>query len=144
MPNLHLTAEPLIIDRLKVTMPTLRGVFGMADLASVQLSQQINPAAFVVYDGDVVGVAAGQGAVQMVSERWLVVVSVMNVRDIRGGTSARVEAGVLIGEVIAALAGWQPSPAHRPMTRIAAPKPIFNAGFLSIPLAFDVKFISGV
>lgn len=140
----HLALEALLIARLKSAVPDFRDVLGMADLAAMQESSQTAPAAHVIYQGDSIpsGSSAGQGTAQVVVQSWLVVVAVRNARDTRGGTDARAEAGVLLTDTIKALSGWQAAPEFRPMVRVNAPRPGFNAGFAYFPLAFEARFVT--
>lgn len=140
----HLALEGLLIERLKSAVPEFRGVLGMADLAAMQESSQVTPSAHVIYQGDTVpsGNSAGQGSAQVVVQTWLVVVAVRSARDTRGGSGAREEAGALMTRVIQALSGWMPGPEFRPMQRVNAPRPGFNAGFGYFPLAFETRFVT--
>lgn len=140
----HLALEALLIERIKSAVPEFRDVFGMADLAAMQESSQVTPAAHVIYQGDAIpsSNSAGQGTAQVVLQTWLVVVAVRSARDTRGGAGSREEAGPLIAAVIKALSGWQPAPEFRPLGRVNAPRPGFNAGFAYFPLAFEARFIT--
>ncbi|MFA7239373.1 MAG: hypothetical protein WC091_04615 [Sulfuricellaceae bacterium] len=141
----YLGLEPLLIARLHAAAPGFREIIGMADLASMQASRQTTPAALVIYQGDALSGGdsrAGQGAVQVVVQTWLVVVAVRNERDTLGGADARCDAGVLITRTLQALSGWQ-APGFRPLVRVNAPKPGFNAGFAYFPLAFEARMITG-
>lgn len=140
----HLALEGLLIERLKSAVPEFRAVPGMADLAAMQESSQITPAAHVIYWGDTVpsGNSAGQGSAQMVAQTWMVVVAVRSARDTRGGSGAREEAGTLMSDVIQALSGWMPGPGYLPMRRVNAPRPGFSAGFGYFPLAFETRFVT--
>ena len=141
----HLALEPLLIARLKAEVADFRAVLGMADLASMQEAGQTTPAAHVIYQGDTLpggDSRAGQGAVQMVVQTWLVVVAVRNVRDTVGGGAAREEAGLLITLTLKALSGWA-APGYRPLVRVNAPRPGFNAGYAYFPLAFEARMITG-
>lgn len=137
----HLALEALLIERIKSAVPEFRDVFGMADLAAMQESSQVTPAAHVIYQGD--AIPSGSNTSQkltLVEQTWLVVVTVRSARDTRAGSGAREEAGGLISRVIEALSNWQPAPEFRPLVRVNAPRPGFNAGFGYFPLAFKFVF----
>ncbi len=141
----HLAMEALLIERLKTEVPDFLAVLGMADLASMQEAGQPAPAAHVIYQGDSIpggDSRAGNGAAQVVAQTWLVVVAVRNVRDTKGGAAAREDAGPLISKTLAALSGWA-APGFRPLRRVNAPRPGFNAGYGYFPLAFEAKLITG-
>lgn len=140
----HLGLEALLVERIKSAVPAFRDVLGMADLAAMQESSQGTPAAHVIYQGDAIpsGSSAGQGTAQVVVQSWLVVVAVRNARDTLGGSDARRDAGALLTDTIQALSGWQPAPEFRPLVRVNAPRPGFNAGFAYFPLAFEARFIT--
>lgn len=139
--NHHLGLEAMLIERLKCAVPEFRDVLGMADLAAMQESSQSTPAAHVIYQGDSIPASSEKSQViTLVEQTWLVVVAVRNARDTRGGSGAREEAGVLITDTIKALSGWNPAPELRPLVRVNAPRPGFNAGFAYFPLAFKFSF----
>lgn len=144
----YLALEPLIIDRLKTEVPTLRAVLSADALADLAEGVQTTPAAYVLYDGDDVpsadGKRAGDGARQLVSQRWLVVLAV---RNARGGSDAREDAGPLLTQILAALAGYHPQPAppsqvYRPLKRAQAPRPGYHAGYGYFPLLFTTEVLT--
>ncbi len=143
----YLAAEQLLIARLRSAVPGFHAVLGAADLDGVAEAGQTVPAAHVIYDGDALpgGDAArgGAGAAQMVAQRWMIVVAVRNVRQTLSGDGARGEAGPLISQTLAALSGWQPSPAFRPLRRVPGPRPGYNAGFGYFPLLFEAQLVTG-
>lgn len=141
----HLALEPLLIARLKSAVPGFRAVMGIADLESIPGASQTVPAAHVIYNGDTLPGGegrAGQGSAQVVVQSWLVVILVRNLRDALGGSAARSDAGLLLTDTIQALSGWQAAPEFRPLVRVNAPRPAFNAGFGYFPLAFEARFIT--
>lgn len=142
--NNHLALEQLLVERLRQAVPEFRDVLGMSDLAAMQESGQITPAAHVIYQGDAIpsGSSAGQGAAQMVVQTWLVVIAVYSARDTGGGAGSREEAGPLISAVLDALSGWAPGNGFRPLTRVNAPRPGFNAGYAYFPLAFEARMVT--
>lgn len=143
----YLEIEPALIARVAAAVPGLRKVFGMAELATIrERAAQFAPCACVVYDGDTVpggdGARAGNGAAQVVLQRWVVWLIVRNVRDANDGAAARSDAGPLLSLLIQALAGWQPTPAFRPLRRNSAPRPLFEDGVIHFPLLFEALFIA--
>lgn len=136
-----LSAEPLIRDRLK-SVPGVLAVHGMVDPRTVVNMPTKFPALFVVHDGFEIDQIMGQTQAAKVSPRWLVIVAVKNVADIRDGHPARDDSTDIATHVIATLMGWQPSPAYQPLQPINPPlKPIYNDGLLLYPLAFKAPQI---
>lgn len=142
----YLSAEAPIIARLRAEVSGLRTVLGAADIAELEEAAVPTPAAFVIYDGDEIpegeGARAGAGTAQRVTQRWYVVVAVRNARDALGGSAARAEAGPLISQAIAALAGWQPTADHRPLRRAGAVPPGFSKGFGYFPILFTTEVVT--
>ncbi|MBI2801240.1 MAG: hypothetical protein HYX63_13345 [Gammaproteobacteria bacterium] len=143
----YLEAEPGLIARIESQVPGVRKVFGMAELASIRdRAVQFAPCACVVYDGDTIpggdGARAGNGAAQVVLQRWVVWLIVRNVRDGADGAAARAEAGPLLSLLIAALAGWTLSASFRPLRRTTAPRPLFEQGAIHFPVAFELPLIT--
>ena len=144
----YLAVESLIIDRLTAEVPALRAVLSADALTDLTEGVQTTPAAYVLYDGDDVpstdGKRAGDGARQLVSQRWLVVLAV---RNARGGADAREDAGPLLTQILAALAGYHPQPAppaqvYRPLKRAQAPRPGYHAGYGYFPLLFTTEVLT--
>jgi hypothetical protein len=131
----YLSAEQLIIDRLEAQIDGVH-VLSAADLSGVDERSQVTPAVHVVYDGDDLGDRAGDGAAQIVRQRWLTVVATRNVRAIGSGKAAREDAGTVILQALAALAGWQPSEEHGQMVRIPGPRPAYRDGYLYVPITW--------
>ena len=135
----YLSAEGLIIARLKARLPAVRAVLSAADLVGVEERSQITPALHVLYDGDTVQESPGRA--QSVGQRWLVIVAVRNVRDQMGGSAARADAGALLTQVIQALQYWAPSPQHGKLMRANAPK-AHQGEYSYFPLAFVTDIVS--
>lgn len=144
----YLALEPLIIARLQSQVTGLRAVLSADDLADLATGVQTTPAAYVLYDGDDVpatpAMRAGDGARQLITQRWLVVLAV---RNARGGADAREDAGPLLSQCLTALAGHhlQPTPpAHifRPLKRAQAPRPGYADGFGYFPLLFTTEVMT--
>lgn len=143
MDNL-LSAEALITARLISQVPELLdSVFSAADLEGVTSAGQKTPAAHVFYFGDRIvegpGGRSSQGDMQCVDQVWYVVLAVRNVKTQATGVDARLEAGVLMKKVLKALQGFQLSPEHSPLKRVAGAPPGFKAGFLYLPLCFITR-----
>jgi hypothetical protein len=138
----YLALEEPLVQRVRSAVPEFKAVVTAAELTAIEQMRQQTPAAIVVYDGDAVPQTpeseARDGERQIAIQRWLVVIAVQNVRDTRGGTSARREAGPLMSKTMAALKGWQPPVAGvRKLRRgDGVPGPAFDSGFGYFPLLF--------
>jgi hypothetical protein len=139
----YLSAEPLIIARLKAVVTELGGnVFSAADLDGVNANSQITPAAHVLYYGDRVAQGNGRsstGECQCTDQVWYVVLAVRNAASQETGEDARLEAGILLKKIMKALQGWQPSPEHGYLIRGNGPAPGFKAGFAYFPILFTTR-----
>lgn len=142
----YLYLEPLIIERVRESVPGLADVAGIPDLASVDEARQVTPAVYVVYLGDDVGGGAqhqgSRGAIQTVTQNWAVVLSVHYADATGSGEGARKEAGPLLGALLQALSGWLPDGATAPMKRAPQQAPVAYAnGYFYYPLVFQASFV---
>lgn len=139
----YLEAEGLIIARIKAEVSGLKAVLPAADLAGVAENAQPSPAVHVIYAGDQVPGSDNQrstsGALQKVTQQWYAVVAVRNARTQTSGAAARETAGPIITQVLAALAGWQPADAFKPLKRVNAPPPKTIGTFAYFPLLFTTE-----
>lgn len=142
----HLMAEPLLIERVKSQVNGLRAVLSAADLAGVTAAQQLTPAVHVLYMGDQVPTGEGDrgwtGRPQKIIQQWMAVVAVRNARTQRTGAAAREDAGPLLSQLIAALAGFQLADELQPLKRIAAPKPAYDASWAYFPTQWTTEFFT--
>jgi len=78
-----------------------------------------------------------------VLQRWLIVIAVQNVADVRQGSAARREAGPLMSQTLLAVKGWQPPiVGMRPLVRApASPGPAFEAGYGYFPILILARVI---
>lgn len=131
-----LALESALVTHIGSTLnvPNLK-VLTAADLAGVQESGQHVPAVHVVYGG--CGIKDSQGRVE-ITENWLTVVAVRNVKTARSGEDARADAGPILDALFMALLGWQ-STGVKPLLPITPPRPGFKAGFGYFPLAWSAR-----
>jgi len=135
-----LSAWQPTIDRIKAQVPALKAVLAAWDLAMVEERSQVTPAAFVIYDGEDPVEQSSTGKHVLEDQRFIVVLSVRNARDVLGGTGARDSALALRASINLALAGWAPSPQHRPFQRDkGAPRPHYTTGFAYLSTAYTTR-----
>lgn len=136
----YLALGALIIARLKdldLGIPPAN-VISARDLTGVQEKAQLTPAVQVYYWGDLLGAEAATKQGRLITQQWITVVQVKNARDQRSGEAARADAGPLAQSVITGLQGWRPGPGYGPMSRFAAPRPLYSpGGFLYVPLGWQ-------
>lgn len=137
--NDFLAAEPLIIQRLKDKVQCALRVDGAPELAAVQEESQVTPAIYVIYYGYLPGRENGQQGVREIELRWIVVVCVRNLRDVKTGGGVREDAGPLIYDTMTALMGWRPDNHHTPLELEASPPPRIKPGFGYFPMVFKTK-----
>ena len=131
--------EPELVARLQAQLADLApkvAVLVSADLAGVTEEQQITPAVHVVYQGYQVLETRSDGKTARMEQTWLVTTAVRNVKNMRSGAAARVDAGLIAMRVSQALMGFKPVSATRPLRLADAPHAVFNGGFQYTPLAF--------
>ncbi|SIQ96453.1 hypothetical protein SAMN05421829_108164 [Aromatoleum tolulyticum] len=129
--------EPLIIERLKATVPAARAVLAAEDLADVQERSQVAPALHVIYGGYRVLEATDTGRAATTEQTWIVVAVVKGAGQ-RGDAPAalRASAAALVSPVLSALMGWRPADRMRPLKLANGPRPVFSGGFAYFPLTF--------
>lgn len=140
----YLSAEPLLIARLREKVSDVKGVLSAADLAGVAESAQQTPALHVVFGGyrPTRSVDGSRGAIQETEQTWWVVAAVKNLRSPQTGENAREQAGPILSAVLAALQGWQPTAKHTPLELAAGPRPGFSKGYGYFPLAFVTRVVT--
>lgn len=131
-----LAIEPLLVERIRqgVDAPGLK-ILTAADMSGFKENTQPVPAVHVVYDG--VSVREDKGLVE-ITERWITIVAVRNLRSTRSGEDARQDAGPILDAVFAALLGWQAG-GVKPLLPASPPRAGFNAGYAYFPLAWDAR-----
>lgn len=143
-PDDYLAAEPLIVQRAKDSLTGI-DVLTAAEVAGVKESAQPPRALHVVYMGDdLVNEVSDEGAVQVVKQRWALVVAVRNARNTRSGEGVRREAGPLIAQVLSLFSGWRPpEQGFGPLRRVRGPAPAYTPGFGYFPLVFTTTVATG-
>ncbi|MFS1560238.1 hypothetical protein ACLIL2_006205 [Acinetobacter radioresistens] len=103
----------------------------------------IAPALNVIYVGDRVGDNVGQGRSNMVTQQWLIVLTVRDASSQLNQTSnIRKEADPLIRELLSKMQGFNPQIAgFRSFERVDAGVQIgSSSGFAYFPFLFEIKF----
>ena len=140
--NDFLAVESHLVERVKAAvagMSPFVHVLTAAELASVAEANQPTPAVHIVYGNFRVIESRGDGHVTRLDHTWLAITATRNVSDQRTGEAARREASALMARAGAALAGFKPPGATRPLRMTPAPLPGFHAGYQYLPLAFLVE-----
>lgn len=144
-PNNFLEPESHIVDRLKKAFADAKPavhVLTATDLANVKEEAQPTPAVHVIWSGFRVLESRVDGAAARLDHTWLIVAAVRNVRTLKTGQAARVEAGELAAQAGAALMGFRPPNVAGPMRLAPGPgSGTSPAGFLYMPLAFLVESV---
>lgn len=116
-------------------------VLSSADLAGVTEATQPTPAVHVVYQGYRVVESRSDARGARLEQTWLATVATRNVRDLRTGIAARVDAGQIAARVAGALMGFKPTPASKPLRLVDAPAAGYSDGFAYMPLAFVAELV---
>lgn len=127
--------EQKIIDRLKEVLPAEVHVATEQELERVEELRQKAPAAWVIYDGFSVGPKVASGAVQQITQEWLVVVAAKSAKGRGNSAAARDEAGEIAQQVLQALLGYHLG-GGKYLHLGDAPGPTYDAGYCHLPLAF--------
>lgn len=137
-----LALEPELVERLRTRLAGLTPpvhVLTAADLDGVTEEKQLVPAVHVVYQAYRVAESRDDGLAARVDQTWLAVVTTRNARGLKSGAAARSEAGPLARKVAAALMGWRPPSASKPLRLVDGPGAGLSAGFAYLPLAFKAE-----
>jgi hypothetical protein len=136
----YLALEPLLVARLRAEVSGVKAVQGLSDLASLSSKQQITPAIYVIYLGDIVGNVSGNA--QPTDQVWAVVPTVYYADAGDTGEGARRIAGPLITRTLGALGNWRPRLDMKPLKRMQSSTPAeYDAGFGYFPLLFTSGFV---
>ncbi|MBK1710579.1 phage tail terminator protein [Marichromatium gracile] len=136
-----LAVGPEILDRLEQVLGDTARVRDRASPQDVRDLPGGGAGVVVVYDGGRVCESRPDGRAVRLEQRWRVVVGARNVARPRSGAPARAEAGALVDRVLAALLGWRPPSAARPLTLVELPEPAHQAGLQRIPLTFTTDIL---
>lgn len=141
----YFEAEKALVARIKEQMPELKEVYTPFSLSDMVESSQASPAVHIIYAGDnVKSSEAGQGSAKMIGQKWMVVLAVRNANSqLQKTTEIRNLAGELIPKLLGSLQGWKPTPASRPLVRIAgSPPPGYSSAFAYFPFMFESTIIT--
>ena len=145
----YLAAGGLIAQRIADRAPNIKRVaalgnlYALLDAAPAELNKQafgLLPAAFVGFDGEVIGDSAGDEFTHIALQSWLVVLVVGNYRKADSGEGVIEAAGPLLSQLVAALTGWQPD-GFSPLKRQPSPRPGYLAGIGFFPLTFSTALV---
>lgn len=116
-------------------------VLGSADLSDVAIEQQLTPAVHIVYQGYRKVEGRSDGKAARIVQTWLAVAAARNVRDLRAGSAARNDAGVIADLVLDCLMGWEAPKLAKPLELVSGPAAGYGGGFQYLPLAFEAEFV---
>lgn len=131
-----------IVSRLRATIPTLHIAHGneLADLVEGTVTPRF-PSAYVLFMQDDEIRDAGDGANELVTQRWQVVLVVREVSEPRSSQRLLSAAGPLLSQVIHALRGWTPDPLiWGPLRRQPGGPAQYVPGLLFLSLEFITTF----
>lgn len=145
----YLAAGGLIEARIRASVPDIKRVAALGNLYALleaepedflkQVSGKL-PAAFVGFDGEAIGDAAGDGISHVALQRWLIVLVVGNYRQADRAEGVVDAAGPLLSQLLVALTGWRPV-GFSELMRQAAPRPGYLAGVGFFPLVFATTLV---
>nr|WP_318382486.1 hypothetical protein [uncultured Enterobacter sp.] len=146
----YLFCEPLIIERLRTETNGFIEISGAAGLANMTSTNNSAPAAYVVYQGDVINdqpsATGGHLARQQyVTQLWAIIVAVHYTEESGKDEVLSNPAGPFISQVINTLSGWQPRNRIRPFRRHSQHMPVkYDNGFGYFPLLFQVQIPASI
>lgn len=145
MSNLdYFAIEPVLVERVKTLLPELEQVytpFSVDDM--IELSNNAL-AAHIVYDGDRVGDAVGNGKANAVYQRWYVILAIRDDSAQSGETaSIRAIAAPLISKLLHGLQGYNPQiNGYRELKRSDGGIGVGHAaGFGYFPFSFEIQML---
>lgn len=130
-----------MVERLRTQLPKEVHVLTAADLAGVAEGSQPTPAVHVVFGASSIKRVNPDGRSALVEQTWYTVIAVRNVRGVRSGIDARIDASTLADQVLATLMGSKMPPADQPLMLTTPPAPGYSAGFLYLPLAWKAEVV---
>lgn len=145
-PNL-LALEPALVARLREALPASDATIRTAEDSEAILKGGARaPSIYVIYAGGqpVEALDAKRKPYPVrVRQDWLIVAAARNVASPEGWPG-RAGAGALAGAALAALLGWTPEGALRPLQLIAMPDPGLVAGAQLCPFVLSTEILLGV
>lgn len=136
--------EPLIVARL-AAIPSLLGVYGAAELASVSKAGKPSPCAYVLYGGYRPVQVGDDGLAARVEESWMVVLSLKSASPAQGPNPVRAAARPEVAAVLQAFMGWTPDArSYKCFKLAAAPRPEVEAARLLLPVVFTIEHVINV
>lgn len=135
--------EPILIERLRTQLADIiarANILSATDLAGVTQQTQLSPAVHVIYNGHRVTEARSDGKTAHLTQTWLVIVAARNMRDLKTGDAARVDAGLIANRVLHALMGFK-ADLYLPLRLVDGPGAGYEAGWQYLPLAFSTQFV---
>ncbi len=134
--------ESALVERLKAELPDVHVLTAM-ELSEIEEDRQPTPAVHVIYNGyQVTESPRPDGKTVRISQRWLTVIAVRNLRGRGKNDAARQDAIPLAQTLAGSLMGFQPLPKDAgPMRLETAPVPGGQNGFLYVPLAWSVETV---
>lgn len=129
---------PLIQQRLRDQLPDVP-VEGIEDMALAGDQDRRPRAVYVMYGGDGFADPGGRGTAVGLEQTWLVLLHLRYVAGAARDKDARnTKAGPLISSLHRALAGHQLPGVHRPLSRVAGPRPSYLKESALYALAFEL------
>lgn len=141
----YLFLAPLIEQRLREEIAEGVPVEGIEQLSQVVDAAELRPfVMYVMWGGDrvpqVEGARSGQGASQVLYQRWIVWLRVRNAST-ADKAARNLAAGPLLSAIHKAIAGWVPGGAFKPFLRAQGVPPDYKAASGMYPLAFEINLV---
>ena len=132
--------EQSLVAVLQAALPEVH-VLTANDLREIDEANQPTPAVHVIYNGYRVSESRPDGLISRVSQNWMTVIAVKNLRDRKRGSAARTDAVALSDLITGALMGLKLPEAAGPLILANGPIPGAMDGFLYVPLSWTVDVI---
>lgn len=133
--------EQALIERIREQVPGLADVGSVSKLAGY--ADVPSPAVYVMPDDAEVEGGPNDGAVQVIRQRWQVVVTVAHMQDVLTedyDTTAK-RAGEILYQVCQALIGWRPASGWERFALRAMLPPQYDPGYGDFPALFETGFV---
>jgi len=141
-----LALETEITARLAAELPpAAASVRTAADAEAILSGGARAPAVYVIYAGGepLESLALSKPQPVRVRQDWLIVPAARNPAGTADGSAGRQEAGALAAAALAALLGWQPESALRPLSLMTMPDPGLVAGAQLVPFVLTTEILIG-
>jgi len=133
----YFSAEEAIANRIIQNAPELKSATGYREASQWS---RVMPRPFVAITLDSAEPAGGNGARQLMRQKWRITLVADKINE-DSGAKARAEAGPILRKIISALAGWKPGLDMTPMAPASGYESVYENDCASFSLVFTTGLV---